>query len=241
MKQKLGKRNHSEMASYTNNMDLLPDEVVAMIGQWVGGFGIHHFLRLQQTSRRIKKILTQPPVIAAIIRDRGGDGIVAGVQTLQQLDLYECMDRAGLFQENRIGFGYASVEILSAEDGEIENNVKGSSERMESVRGLFNKFAPELEVILDAHCGTLAPHGVAPQFSRLRGEVVRDEILLNYDNVDRIIVNAWGRRVVAAASLSDHRYGDLAREGNGWVEISFRLGGLELPERPSYYEGLWVV
>lgn len=52
----------------------------------------------------------------------------------------------------------------------------------------------------------------------------------------RIEVNAWGRRVAQAVRTCTHPHGELAREGKGWVEIYLRLGDLELPRKPDYYD-----
>lgn len=54
-------------------------------------------------------------------------------------------------------------------------------------------------------------------------------------------MNPWGRRVAQRASASDHKHGEVAREGRGWAEVFLVLGGtMELPIRPLHYEGLHI-
>lgn len=74
----------------------------------------------------------------------------------------------------------------------------------------------------------------------------QDPWIVNAERIidaERISVQAWGRRAAMAAAESDHHFSGLAKEGKGWVEITFRLEGrdgsiLEIPSRPSFYQRL---
>lgn len=168
------------------------------------------------------------------------DRKTSNVETLEGLALYLRVQSAGLFQENRIMFDFASPD---------RNTDTETTDRMKSIRDIMIKF-PNCTVTVDAHCGTLGPRYIALQFSRFRGVAISTELLEQLDDGDntsydeamqlerRVSVNAWGRKVAEAASRSDHRFGALAREGKGWVELYVTVGNLSLPTRPEYYEGL---
>ena len=186
------------------------------------------------------------------------------VRTLQQLSLLLKLQEEGFLKENRIGFDYASTDVdidNSDDDGDERNDdeevsidrairktkVRKSLDRIYLISRLMTKF-PSLIVRVDAHCGTIAPSGIAGSFSQARGMAVRyalencfDEIYTGneIDVTDRIHIQAWGRRVaLAAASQRSHPFGDLARQGKGWVELYVQLDGMQLPQRPSFYNGL---
>jgi hypothetical protein len=151
------------------------------------------------------------------------------------------MDREDLLQENRIGFDYASTEI-DDNDGEA-SGVKGSWTRIDSMQTLMQIFKGSVAIV-NSHCGTMGPRGGAPHFSQIQGIKVCAALSEHDDDDsdvdDRLTLNSWGRQVSDVVNRSTHRYGDLAREGKGWVEIYMQLGDLELPQRPGYYNGLWT-
>ena len=218
-----------------------PDEVIAEIGRWVALFDLVSFVMLQRANQRTNSLLRQEGTLKLVLHDRHAP---KNVKTLEELALYEAIRNSGLLRENRIGFDYASTEIEedfdsddSLEDGTM---VHGSSTRILSTKDVMERFQ-RCTVTLDSHCGTLAPLTIALPFSRVRGQVVAGALLDQpYDEArsERIFLKAWGKRIAAKASLSSHKYGALAREGKGWCEIYFRLGELELPERPDYWKNV---
>jgi hypothetical protein len=222
--------------------DLLPDEMVVEIGSWLASYEIKNFVQFQRTCHRMRSLLGQREVISGIVKDR--ELSPDEITTLEHLALYEYMDQEDLLQENRIGFDYASTEI-DDDDGEA-SGVKGSWTRINSVQTLLSRFKGSVAIV-DSHCGTMGPRGVAPRFSQIRGMEVcsalseQDGDDDDSDLDDRLTLNSWGRQVSDVVYRSTHRYGDLAREGKGWVEIYLQLGDLELPQRPGYYHGLWTV
>lgn len=225
-----------------NCFDLLPDEMVLEIGSWVASYEIQNFVRFQRTCERMRSLLGQREMISGIVKDRKLQS--DEMTTLEHIALYECLEQGNFLQENRIGFDYASTEI-DDDDGEA-SGVKGSWTRIDYVQELMTRFNGSI-VIVDSHCGTLGPRGVAPRFSQIRGIEVCSALSEqddddDYNGVgDRLTLNSWGRQVSDVVSSSTHPYGVLAREGKGWVEIYFRIGDLELPQRPGYYHGLWTV
>lgn len=228
--------------SSQNQFQVLPDEMVSVIGLWLVD-QIKYLVSFHATCQRMRVILLKPSFRREIVHQLGIPlGGETSALTLEQVGFFEAIQRAGLMQENRIGFSYASTEIedpTPEEEGCIMHNMQ----RIESVRKVWKQFGSSA-LIIDAHVGTLAPRGVASRFSRVRGAAVLQAILQDdqeeHDNDDRIITQAWGKRVAHAASMSSHRYAQIAREGKGWAEIYFTLHELELPPRPDYYHGINV-
>lgn len=136
------------------------------------------------------------------------------------------------------------------EDLAVRNNlrddpaVRNSLRRIAGIAAILKQF-PKSRAQVDAHCGTLAPSGVADHFSAIRGAAAAESLSFAGD---RVAVCAWGSRVadVAAASgravirLGDsfHPYAPLALHGSGWAEIYLSHGDVQLPERPGFYHGV---
>lgn len=304
-------------------LDLLPDDLVVLLGLSVTRYGgAHDLVRFQRTCKRTHALLSDQfnSFVTAVAHERASSGVwpqttCNAIKTLEQLAVFEKADHIGMLEENRIGFGFASTEIAQDngqyddddddEDGILPGRaiICGSRTRLATVARLKAQF-PTLRVTLEAHCGTSAPGGIAPRFSRTRGDVVKDALTLlvrnpTYLNSDSdvddseesdedismtsndgedtteservyestasnrlshsdsssaeevdsiadddgdeldewIVVNAWGRRISNAATTSSHRYGGIARQGRGWVEIYLNMGELEIPSHPAFYEG----
>ena len=217
-------------------LDALPDDILIVLGCWVANHDIHSLVMLQRTCQRFHRILSEPENLTKITQERNAPDFAS---TLGELNFYVALEDAGLIQENRIGFDFASLDIES-DEGSKDSDLKGSTSRIRTIRRLLGRFW-ECSVTLDAHCGTLAPSLIAPGFSQARGMVVCEAILgEHFDETsdERVVLNSWGRRVTDVARLSSHRFGDLARQGKGWVEIYVKLGDLELPLRPDYWDGI---
>lgn len=236
---------------------LLPPEMMTSIVMWLD---VEDFVQFQncnhQTCRRLKESMP------AYIRQQTSNEIV---RTLPQLALFLKLKKGGFLEENRIGFDYASTEIEMDDDDDddcddnsenqedaigraIRNTkVKGSLERIYLISHLMIIF-PSMTVRVDAHSGTIAPSGIAESFSRTRGIAVRYKLENCFvdiyqgnevDVADRITVQSWGRRAaLEVAAQASHPFGDLARQGKGWVEIYVDLDGMQVPSRPSFYNGV---
>ncbi|KAL3930321.1 MAG: hypothetical protein SGARI_004516 [Bacillariaceae sp.] len=103
---------------------------------------------------------------------------------------------------------------------------------------------PTMSLQLDAHCGKAAPPQIAMPFSQHRGESAVAFICgVHGEHLDptRISMIPWGKRIAHRVAKSDQLVGSYAREGKGWVEVFFQLGGesegdtLMLPSPPAYY------
>ncbi|CAJ1936275.1 unnamed protein product [Cylindrotheca closterium] len=235
---------------------LLPPELVVSIAMWLD---VEDFVQFQSCNQQTCRLLKES--IPEYIRQRTSN---EDVHTLPQLALVLKLSKGGFLKENRIGFDYASAEIaMDSSDDDSDNSsdndidtiersirstkVRGSLERIYLISHMMTIF-PSMTVRVDAHCGTIAPSGIAENFSRTRGIAVQYALENCFDDIyegndidvtDRITVQPWGRRAaLAVASQTSHPFGDLARHGKGWVEIYVDLDGMQLPSRPSFYNGL---
>jgi outer membrane protein OmpA-like peptidoglycan-associated protein len=223
-----------------NPFDVLTDDAVVTVGQWVAATGVANLARLQKTCHRLSSLLGQPALLRDIVDDRSvGD---YKIKSLEQLALWEAVEEAGLWEENRIGFDLASLTINSDDHCDIQ----GSRARIVAVRRIADRF-PETRFFIEAHSGTIAPPYIAVYFSQMRGQAVEDALHNNraddsafHFDRQRIAVTGWGTRIsFAAARDSRHLYGTLARRGKGWAEIYLVDGGdLEFPKRPDFYQGI---
>jgi hypothetical protein len=226
----------------SGSFDLLPDDLVISIGLWVASSGSNHFVRFQKTCHRLKSLLERQEVLDSAIKEKGAASY--GVTTLEQLGLFEALAQFDFLEENRVGFDFASIET-DHNDGKA-SGIQRSRTRVESIRHILKQFSNS-SVKVAAHCGIAAPPTIAHRFSRARGRVVMEELRDEEEDNDegdneegRVELEAWGLFVAEAAAESDHPFGAHARTGKGWVDVFVRLGELELPPRPAYYEGLSV-
>lgn len=235
---------------------LLPPELMVSISMWLD---VEDFVGFQHCNQRTCSLLKES--IPAYIRQRTSND---SVRTLPQLALFRNLEKGGFLEENRIGFDYASTEIAfddsddesvdSSENGEDSREsalrrakVRGSIERVYLISRMMTIF-PSMTARLDAHCGTIAPSGIAESFSRTRGVAVQHALEACFDDIymgseidvsDRISIQPWGRRAaLAVAAEASHPFGNLARQGKGWVEVYVELDGMQVPSRPSFYDGL---
>ena len=202
--------------------------------------------RLTAVNKRFRSLLQDDKVLRSVTskklkKHRNDGGILADGWSWRVLGFYEAAHEAGIFEENRIGFDFASTDI-DDDDGEA-SMIPGSMRRVDALARILQKFE-DTNLIVDAHCGTAAPASIAPAFSRARGEAVRVEVLHSSyvtdmgDVAGRITVKGWGRRVTQRVVVSSHKFRDIAREGRGWVEVYLKMGDINFPKRPSFYDGV---
>jgi hypothetical protein len=246
-----------------SSIDIVPDETLVEIARWLPT--AKDIIQLTRTCRRMKTLIDTPAVVSQVLQERH---IPSSLSTWEHMAWYERMATFGLLKENRIGFQMASVDILDEDHEEDEGEddgasatIRGNLQRVDKVRILLQAF-PRLRVTVDSHCGTFGPLGIAGTFSRARGMVVVDELTRSgHSNsntgedadgdsvmgalVDRVTLNAWGRRISDHAAMvgggSTHPYTTLAKQGKGWVEMYLDLDGIELPCRPDFYKGFFAV
>ena len=242
-----GTRRRREAKPLRLSMDGLDDDTLALLIEYAGKLhGPRAAARFGMTCKRLRTLLDARRVIAgrtrclqrtlkAPLTKFGG---VDQIKTLENLDVFESWTETRLNYDNRIPFDYASVELDD-----------GAREIVESVRGFLKKHK-SVNVRLDSHCGTIAPDEVASSFSQERGLAVHTSICESDDDQEiaridrsRVLAIAWGKRISEkVASLDGHQFAELAREGKGWVEVSFLLlpsgeddETISLPPRPQYY------
>jgi hypothetical protein len=202
--------------------------------------------RLSAVNKRFRLLLQDEIVVKRVTKERvtrnnHSIGIVTDGWSWKDLGFYERIYAAGLFEEHRIGFDFASADI--DDDTGDASMIPGSISRVDALARIVQEF-DDVTLIVEAHCGTAAPAAIAPGFSLARGEAVCVKVANSShvsdaeDVIGRITVNPWGRRVAYRAAASSHKFGEIAREGRGWVEVYLKLGDVMFPQRPSYYEGL---
>jgi len=159
--------------------------------------------------------------------------------TLEHWALVQAYRTAQLHQDNRIGFDFASTDVCDDDT----RGISGSTNRIEAVANILVQFE-NCNVSIDAHCGRAAPRRLAIPFSIERALSVRFAVQIemptNLDN-QRLQINAWGRQVTDLGiwnSENNHRNSSMVHQGKGWVELYLQVAGHELPDRPSYYDGL---
>lgn len=219
----------------------LHDDALINIGEYAGKiYGPETYARLGLTCKRMWRLLllSSAQTIQNIIRSRMAYCYAAkrsmsieatldlNIKALKELAVFEAWCETPLHNDNRIPFPYASVEIDES-----------MHEKIHYIMKIMQRY-PSLTVHLDSHCGTIAPNSVASSFSRIRGDSIRDIL---YDQ-SRVHVIGWGKRVARRVAQSDnHPFGELAREGRGWVEVSFVLRNdndrrtIVLPPRHIFY------
>ena len=238
----------------TSVFDRLPDDALETIGSWVAATGAENLARCLKVNRRFRSVLGAR--CSNLVRQQSHQ--YPNVETLEQLALWEAVGKIGLWEENRIGFDYASVDIARNNPRHRhEDDILDSQERVEQVAKLLKRF-PNCFLRIEAHCGTGAPWGIAERFSVARGmsvvraflELLREDIEEEdaeeyFEDRDLVIVEerlhmtTWGRRIAEIAETSSDHYGRVARLGKGWVELYICHGdNLEMPTRPDFYEGL---
>ena len=241
-------------------LSMLPEEILVRIGTSVAKLcGIRDFVSLSLVSKRMKRLLIDSEAtIADVIRIRAKrinqSSFVSSpikpmkIRTLEQLTFFETVVRHNIFQENRVHFDFADLQVADSD----------SMALIKVVRTILNRY-PAVSVILEAHCGTPAPTEIAWLYSHYRGKVVR-RALVSVEEKEiewladapmeedsqirgRVGIRAWGKMVMEIVSQSQHPYGELARQGRGWVEIFLRMEQdspeadriLEFPSRPDFY------
>ena len=147
------------------------------------------YIRLSQASKRLKRLLIDRfrgshiryhsrkdqflcgPVILPSSSTASSMAITITIPCLEQLRLYETAVESNLLNENRIesnriNFFFASTAI---------NEEDGSEALTSAIRNILRIFP---STVVDAHCGTAAPRGIASRFSaRYRGKVVYKAII----------------------------------------------------------------
>lgn len=160
---------------------------------------------------------------------------------------------------------FRRLRAFGAQDDDIED-ILGSRDRVAKISSRILRRFPDSFLRIEAHTGTAAPARIADRFSVARGLAVVRAFLDrlqqpdgrdNFENEDeeeqymddhdlaiaeqRLILTPWGMRISEAAAQSDHRYGRVARQGKGWVEIYICHHGdddeIEMPTRPAFYNG----
>jgi hypothetical protein len=227
-----------------NPFDVLTDDAVVTVGQWVGATGAANLARLQKTCRRLASLLGQPALLRDVVKDRS---VAYKITSLEQLAFWEAVEEAGLMEENRIGFDLASLAIdSSAQHATHADDIQDSMARIFAVRRIAHRF-PETRILIEAHTGTIAPPYIGVYFSRSRGEAVGLALLWQQEDgafhldTTRMHVTGWGIRISQAAARDLlHPHGALARRGKGWAEIYLVHGraDLQLPSRPDFYQGV---
>ena len=224
----------------------LHDDALINIGEYVGTiYGPETYTRLGLTCQRMMRLLLEDDDASAqtiqnIIRSRMAYALDRAqrlmsletpqnnvkIKSLKELAVFEAWCETPLCNDNRIPFPFASVEINESMHDKIHYIMK-----------IMQRY-PSLTVQLDSHCGTIAPNSVASSFSRIRGDSIKDIL---YDP-SRVEVMGWGKRITRKVARSDtHPFGELAREGRGWVEVSFVLRDdgnrrtIVLPPRHEFY------
>eukprot|EP00929_Paragymnodinium_shiwhaense_P091451 TRINITY_DN51406_c0_g1_i1.p1 TRINITY_DN51406_c0_g1~~TRINITY_DN51406_c0_g1_i1.p1 ORF type:complete len:333 (+),score=17.14 TRINITY_DN51406_c0_g1_i1:98-1000(+) len=95
------------------------------------------------------------------------------------------------------------------------------------VEKLTKRFG-RLQIHADVHTGLGAPFGTAKPVASARGLSIRRELVRRSLDPSRISVKAWGRKITSRWSESEYT----AARG----ELYFRLGAVEFPDRPAYYD-----
>ncbi|KAL7493997.1 hypothetical protein ACHAWT_002837 [Skeletonema menzelii] len=207
----------------------LHDDALINVGEYVGTmYGPETYTRLGLTCQRMLRLLlpndddASAQTIQNIIRsrmayalDRAQRSMILEttqnnlkIKSLKELAVFEAWCETPLRNDNRIPFPFASVDINES-----------IHEKIHFIMKIMQRY-PSLTVQLDSHCGTIAPNSVASSFSRIRGDSIKDIL---YDP-SRVEVMGWGKRITSKVARSDtHPFGELAREGRGWVEVSFVL------------------
>lgn len=242
--------------------DVLPDDGLVAIGSWVAATGLENFARCLKVCRRFRNVLGRPSLLKQLIRERTD---APEIETLEHLALWDAVKQVGLWEENRIGFGYGSLNVardtayppprvphLDYSNNDARGDILHSERRMVDVARILTRF-PNTFLRIEAHCGTAAPDGIAEHFSVSRGmSVVRALLeMLSPGQVNdysharevsimerRLRLTSWGVQISTAAETSQHPYAQVARQGKGWVELYVCKGAtLEIPARPDFYQG----
>ena len=242
--------------SHCNFFEILPDDALLAIGSWVVATGAVNLAQSLRVNRRLRALWGQAAWLEQLLREQYKD-LPAAVRTLEQWALWEVVQEAGLEEEHRIGFDFASLDI-AWDDRRNEHDILDSRQRAYRVGRILKRF-PNAFARIESHCGTGAPLEIAEQFSVARGRTVIDFLLgamlvIDWDEDDeeeeifrlrdlstaqrRLFLTAWGRQIALAARESPHPHGRLAALGKGWVELYVCHGpDLEMPARPDFYQG----
>jgi len=238
--------------------DRLPDDGLVTIGSWVAATGLDNFARCLKVCRRFRHVLGRPSLLKELIRERTG---AHEIETLEHLALWDAIDQVGLWEENRVGFGFGSLTVesdyippdLHQFQRRRERDIPYSEKRIADVTRILTRF-PSTFLRIEAHCGTAAPPVMAEQFSAARGMSVVSSVLdmltvssghlYEYSDMretstieQRLYLTSWGMEISTAAERSQHRYASVARKGKGWVELYVLFGACEMPSRPEFYHG----
>jgi len=231
----------------------LPDAILVHIGNTVAKLcGVRNFVRLSQTSKRLRRLLIDSQETAtnvlrirtAQININHSNTIVSSLsstpiilRTLEQLALYEsccgcygeCLEKGAPQPSNVLEKNLIS---WMSED-EFDDLV-------DAVQTILEK-NPSASVLLDLHTGsddTLVtdPAPIGMKFLRA---ILNIPASCRYDPMDprfqRVSMRNWERRVTETviASKSKEPYAQNAKSGGGWVEIFLRIEE-RYPYEPEY-------
>ena len=143
------------------------------------------------------------------------------IRKLQQADT----DPSGKAQPAHIRFHFASIEVYE---------IGSPQATIAAVAALLQRHSTAV-CILNGHVGPNCPEDIAVSFTAQRCLAVAEALTGLTVVASRILMLNWGSKVSASAwwsHISEHDAPESSR-----VEIFFRLGALELPERPSCYTG----
>lgn len=233
----------------------LPDEVLVSIGKWVSCFDLKDFAHFQSSNRRIYSLLSHPEVLSSLVDIRSvAAPYRESITSLVRLYLYEVVRKAGLLEENRVGFDYGSPAVL---EEDFENNgdetyIEESRTRLDTVRDILSRHGNLFGVMVDAHSGLGAPSlRLARRMSQARGIGICQiwfREFITHDAPYGVQMSAWSLDAAHAALRSDHPFKVNAATGRGWAELRLFVKGDEkgdfevlpfvVPSRPNFYDGL---
>ena len=161
---------------------------------------------------------------------------------LQQLSLHEALSASLSLLSTQLAppdytaqVGFRFGETLLDDRLGSESGVMHSRARIRAVAEAMRRH-PSASACIDTHIGAGAPADVAVSHCVNRGAIIAAILVWHHQiAIERLIVRAWGKRLIKHARRSSHPNGDCARSGYGWGELFLRFDGSEMPPRPDYY------
>lgn len=151
-------------------LELLPDSLLVEIAGWLLG-DARDVVCFQRSNKRVHKLLNGEQTSRQLLRNYPIHHRSVTFTTLEELGFYQVICKMGLFEENRVGFDYATIEM--DDDSGQASGVDNSETRVRKLKHLLqSKRFPSFTIAIHAHCGVGAPPGVAPRFSAARGHHV---------------------------------------------------------------------
>lgn len=214
-----------------NCIELLSDEIWTDIFMSFLSDDFKTLSRLCTVGTRFRCLLHDENVKTCLVRDllvanlcnTAAEPLFPSPVSWRILAFYQAVWKAGLFDENRIGYGFSSSQrSLFHNDDPLDSYIPGSSSRVHAICRILQQF-DDAVVIVVARIGTDLNDIERSNHLRKRGSSDITAVMQKEYGIDvegRLMVDWWTSATALEVARSSHKYQEVALEGTiGWAEF----------------------